>query len=365
MTVLPGPVAGIARFERSFEERCMRGVLFPGDRTVRIAELPDPEPGPGEVVVAMRAAAICGSDLHGYRATRAAREASGAAGIVPGHEPAGVVHALGEGVTSVKVGDRVAVYHYRGCGHCGDCRGGRLMWCADRKGYGGPIHGSDADLLLTDARNCLPLPADVSYTAGALLMCVGGTAYEVMRKLDASGRATVAIFGLGPVGLTGMLMARAMGARVIGVDLSRDRLELAERLGIDAVADAANEDVAAAIRRWAGPEGVQAAFETSGSVAGQAGAVEAAGRNGRVCFVGFGAQQPALSPAQFIEKQLTLFGSFVFPIDRYEEMLGFVRTHEVPLEATVTHTVPLDDAEAMFAAFDRGETGKVAFAWAD
>jgi propanol-preferring alcohol dehydrogenase len=343
----------------------MRGVLFPGDRTVTLAEIPDPTPGPGEVVVAMRAAAVCGSDLHGYRATRDMRQRTGADQIVPGHEPCGVVSAVGEGVSTVRVGDRVAVYHYRGCGHCADCRGGRLMWCAERAGYGGPIHGSDADLLLTDARNCLPLPDDVSYATGALLMCVGGTAYEVMRKLDASGRSQIAIFGLGPVGLTGMLMGKAMGARVIGVDLSPERLALAQRLGIDAVVDAANEDTVAAIRSWAGPEGVQASFETSGSGSAQVGAVDVTGRNGKVAFVGFGETRPMLSPAMFIEKQLSLFGSFVFPSDRYEEILRFVQTHEVPIEATVTHTVPLDEAPEIFPAFDRGETGKVIFAWPD
>lgn len=343
----------------------MRGVLFPGDRAVELTSLPDPHPGPGEVVVAMRAAAICGSDLHGFRASRVSRQQSGADRIVPGHEPSGIVESVGEGVASVSVGDRVAVYHYRGCGACADCRGGRLMWCPDRQGYGGPIHGSDADLLLTDARNCLPLPDDVSYTLGALLMCVGGTAHEVMRKLNASGRETVAVFGLGPVGLTGMLMARAMGARVIGIDISPERLELATRLGIDAVVDAANEAPLDALQRWAGTAGVSASFETSGTVAGQENAVAATGRAGRVCFVGFGAAQPTLSPAQFIEKQLTLFGSFVFPIDRYEEILRFVQTHDIAIEETVTHRASLDDAPEMFSAFDRGETGKVVFTWKD
>lgn len=343
----------------------MQGVLFPGDRTVELTSLPDPRPGPGEVVVAMRAAAICGSDLHGFRAPRAARQQSGADRIVPGHEPSGVVECIGEGVESISIGDRVAVYHYRGCGECADCRGGRLMWCPDRQGYGGPIHGSDADLLLTNARNCLRLPDGVSYTLGALLMSVGGTAYEVMRKLNASGRETIAVFGLGPVGLTGMLMARAMGARVIGVDLSPERLELATRLGIDAVVDASNEAPLDAVRRWAGAEGVSASFETSGTAAGQKNAVAVTGRSGRVCFVGFGATQPTLSPSQFIEKQLTLFGSFVFPIDCYEEMLRFVQGHDIAIEETVTHRVSLDDAPELFPAFDRGETGKVVFTWND
>jgi threonine dehydrogenase-like Zn-dependent dehydrogenase len=100
-------------------------------------------------------------------------------------------------------------------------------------------------------------------------------------------------------------------------------------------------------------------------VSGQTNAVAVTGRNGRVCFVGFGTAEPTIQPSQIIERQLTLFGSFVFPIDRYDEMLGFVRRHEVPLEATVTHTVTLDEAPEIFAAFDRGETGKVVFAWGD
>ena len=343
-------------------EKNVRGVFFPGDREAVVSSLADPVPAPGEVVVAMRAAAICGSDLHGYRATSAERHRSGADKIVPGHEPCGVVHALGDGVDSVKVGDRVAVYHYLGCGHCADCRGGRVMWCDDRRGYGGPIHGSDADLLLTDARNCLPLPDDVSYEMGALLMCVGGTAYEVMTKLNASGRGQIAIFGLGPVGLTGMLIARAMGAEVIGIDVSPTRLDLATRLGAEAVVDARNEDVAAAVRRWSG-SGVAGAFETSGTVSGQTNSVAVTGRNGRVAFVGFGAKEPAISPAHFIEKQLTLMGSFVFPIDHYEEILAFVGRHQIPLEATVTHRVGLEEAPEIFAAFDRGDTGKVVFVW--
>ncbi len=92
----------------------MRGLLFPGDRQVTMGTFPDPTPGPGEVVVAMRAAAICGSDLHNYRASAEARQKNGGAAIIPGHEPSGVVRALGDGVTNVAVGDRVAVYHFRG-----------------------------------------------------------------------------------------------------------------------------------------------------------------------------------------------------------------------------------------------------------
>src|SRR5262245_57196219 len=133
----------------------MRGVVFLGGRQAEVREFPDPKPGPGEVVVQMKAGGLCGSDLHLYRQSVDARADNN---IIPGHEPSGVVYAIGPEVTHVNVGDRVSVYHYLGCGHCEQCLAGNLMWCDERRGYGGPIHGSDADLILTDARNCCPLP---------------------------------------------------------------------------------------------------------------------------------------------------------------------------------------------------------------
>src|SRR5690349_8129200 len=99
----------------------MRGLVFPGDRRARIEQFDDPAPGHGEVVVAIKAAAICGSDMHSYRTPAEKRTATGAAKIIPGHEPSGVVYAVGEGVANVAVGDRVAVYHFRSCGHCEEC----------------------------------------------------------------------------------------------------------------------------------------------------------------------------------------------------------------------------------------------------
>jgi propanol-preferring alcohol dehydrogenase len=337
----------------------MRGLVFPGDRQARIEEFDDPQPGIGEVVVEIRAAAVCGSDMHGYRATTTERRMTLLDRTIPGHEPAGLVHAVGEGVTNVKIGDRVAVYHWRGCGYCEDCRSGRLMWCGDRRGYGGAIHGSDAEFLLTDARNCLPLPDDASFALGAMLTCVGGTGYEAMLKLDARANRRIAIFGMGPVGLAGLLFAKAMGAEVIGIDVAPHRLELATSLGADAVIDSRNEGVRASVTRWSGKQGISGSFETSGAAAAQAATLAVTDRGGRVVFVGFGTNTPSITPADFIENQLSLMGSFVFPIDHYFPILDFVRRRQVPLEAMVTHTVSLAEAPDILPAFDRGDTGKV------
>lgn len=343
----------------------MRALQFLGDRRAAVREMTDPVPGIGEVRVALRASAICGSDLHGYRSTEAARSAAGLLDVVPGHEPAGVVDSFGEGVTNVNVGDRVAVYHYRGCGYCEQCRGGRLMWCADRRGYGGAVDGSDADFLITDARNCLPLPDDISFTTAALLMCVGGTAFAALGKLRPAAGDTLAISGLGPVGLATLRFARALGVRVIGVDRSQKRLQLASEFGAEAVVDAGTEDVAAAVRAWTGRAGVSTALETSGFTSARAAIVAGAGRGGRVAFVGFGDAEPALNPADLIDRQLTLFGSFVFPLDTFDPLVRFVRTHGETLEEIVTDRVTLQDVPAVMPAVDRSETGKVVIVWED
>ena len=297
--------------------------------------------------------------------TADARRAAGVDQVVPGHEPAGIVESVGDGVVNVSVGDRVAVYHYRGCGYCAECRGGRLMWCAQRRGYGGAVDGSDADFLITDGRNCLPLPDDVSFTTAALLMCVGGTAFESLRKLNPAPGETLAISGLGPVGLATLRFARALGVRVIGIDTSEKRLRLAAEFGAEAVVEAGSQDVVATVRDWSGGSGVTAALETSGVTAGRANAVAVAGRRGRVAFVGFGATEPAINPADLIDRQLTLYGSFVFTLDTYDPLLRFIRAHDETLEEIVTDRVGLEDVPAILPAVDRSETGKVVVLWDD
>lgn len=338
----------------------MKGVVFPGDRRAEVRDFPKPEPGPGEVVVKMEVAGLCGSDLHLYRQTSAQREGND---TIPGHEPSGVVDAVGESVSTVQIGDRVAVYHYRGCGHCKHCRAGYIQWCPDRRGYGGPIHGADADFLLTDERNCLPLPAELSFVHGAAIACFLGTAFSAMRKLRVSGEYTVVIFGQGPVGLGGLVAAKAMGGRVIAVEPISERRTLASELAADVVIDPDNTDVVAAVRELTNGEGADLAFETAGTEAAQNGAVECLRNGGEAVFVGFGARGKTLNPSQIIGRELTLMGSFVMPVHMYWDLVDFIVEHQLPVEEIVTHRFPIEQAAEAFALFDEGKTGKVVFEW--
>src|SRR4051812_49862419 len=153
----------------------MHGVVFTGDRALEIASFPDPTPGPGEVVLEMKASGMCGSDLHQYR-----RPKSQATGTIAGHEPCGVVVAVGPGVADAeaRVGDRMMVHHYQGCTQCGHCRSGWQQLCQEVpvKVYGGNAHGGHARYLKVPANTMVPLSEALSFSAGAAVSCGSGTA---------------------------------------------------------------------------------------------------------------------------------------------------------------------------------------------
>src|SRR5947208_1415343 len=201
----------------------MRGIVFLGNRKLEIQEFPDPTPGPGEVVLEMKASGMCGSDLHPYRAAgnAAAALGLGAGGpVIAGHEPCGVVAAVGVGVDSALVGQRVMNHHYKGCGACRHCRLGWSQLCrAGITVYGMTGHGGHARYMKAPAFTCVPLPEELSFEEGASVSCGTGTAYGALKRIDVSGRDTLAVFGQGPVGLSATMLGRAMGARVIAVDV--------------------------------------------------------------------------------------------------------------------------------------------------
>jgi L-iditol 2-dehydrogenase len=210
----------------------------------------------------------------------------------------------------------------------------------------------------------MPLPDQLSYAHGALMACAAGTAFSSMHKLQVSGQDTLVIFGQGPVGLCGLLVAKARGGRVIGVDPIAERCALSLQLGADAALDPGQSDVLAAVRDLTHGEGADLAFETSGSAAGQNGAVDCLRLGGKAVFVGFGVQDKTLNPSQFIGRQLTLMGSFVMPVYMYYDLAQFILDHDLPLDRMVTHRFPLEQAPEAFALFDQGATGKVVLEWA-
>ncbi len=336
----------------------MRGVVFLGERQVVLQDFPDPAPGADEVVLEMRASGICGSDLRPYRESRRDSERA----LISGHEPCGVVSAVGEHVTGWRVGERVIMHHYAVCGQCKYCRVGYAQLClVGHKTYGFNAHGGNADFLLAPASTLVKLPPEMSFEQGAAVACGTGTAYMALKRLDVSGRDTLAIFGQGPVGLSATMLGAAMGARVIAVDLSPERLALARRQGAAETIDASGQDSVKAIADLTRGEGADATLDATGNPEARVNAVRSARVFGRVCFVGEGNTTTFDVSPQIIHKQLTIYGSWTFSTVGMEECARFVVDRRVPLGDVITHTFRLSDAQEAFRTFEAGQTGKCVF----
>ncbi len=347
----------------------MQGVVFLGDRKLELMRFDDPTPGPGQAVLEMKASGMCGSDLKFYRMTE---ESGGPAAlglgelsgpIIAGHEPCGVVAAIGPGSeTNVRVGDRVMVHHYKGCGHCLHCGTGWTQMC--EKGsvvYGATGHGGHAPYMLSPLDALVALPDDLSFATGAAISCGTGTAYGALGRLELSGRDTIAIFGQGPVGLSATQLATAMGARVIALDISAERLGMATGMGATDAVNSGEQDPVEALRELTQGKGVDMALDCSGIDAAREAAVRGTRPWGKVCFVGEGGGVTLNVSPDVLRKQLTILGSWTFSRFGQAECARFVAEREIAVDALFSHRYALEQAEEAYRLFDTQTTGKGVF----
>jgi threonine dehydrogenase-like Zn-dependent dehydrogenase len=346
----------------------MRGVVFTGDREIELMTFPDPSPGPGEVIVEMKASGMCGSDLHQYRRSRSGGAAMGLAvnpdPVIAGHEPCGVVAAIGAGASDkmARIGQRVMVHHYKGCTTCGHCRSGWSQLCQEEPVlvYGNNAHGGHAPYLKVPAFTLVPLADELSFTSGAAISCGTGTAYGALRRLKIAGDDTIAVFGQGPVGLSATQLAAAMGARVIALDVSVERLARAKEFGAWKTIDPHSNDPVGAIKDLT-RGGADLTLDTSGQPEGRIAAVRGAKVWGTACFVGEGKNVTIDVSPDMLRKQLTIIGSWTFSWQGQADCARFVVERKVDVERLFTHCWKLDQAEEAYRVFDTQATGKGVF----
>jgi len=346
----------------------MSGVVLPGNRTLAWRESEIPVPTGQQVLIEMKASSLCGSDLRAiYRPSDQGHGPEAYRGGVAGHEPCGIIAATGPDAGVFKTGDRVVVYHIGGCGVCLACRRGYMISCSDpvrRRAYGWQRDGGHAPYLLADAAHLVKLPDALSYVDGALVACGFGTAYSACLRAAVSGCDRVLVTGLGPVGLGVAMLARAMGAAVVGVESVPERRELARSLGFaDLVSpsDTALDE----LRSLSGDHGFEVTIDCSGAEAARHLCLEAAREWGRVVFVGEGGTAAFAPSPLLIHKQLTLHGSWVCSLGEMMSLVELLERWQLHPEATVTHRFRLDQAQAAYELFDTGKTGKVVITWGD
>ncbi len=326
----------------------MRQLKYEGKGGIRIIEAPDPSPAAGEVVIKTTFSAICGSELHTYRGEGSPRGNSG-------HEAVGTVAELGEGVTSLVLGQRVGVSAIAGCGECAYCKKGQYTWCPQFRFYGS-MH---AERFLAAATACHPLPDDVSWEAGVLLTGDGlGVPYHTSTKITSSDIRTVAVFGVGPIGLGNVLIQTYLGRRVLAVDLSATRLNIARNLGADSVVNASQENPVEKVRALTNGAGADVCIEAAGQPETALACFAAVRTAGMVVFNGE-QKALALSPSDhFIRRDITAVGSWFYHFSEFENMLSLYR-NGLRVEDLISHRYPFMDASTAYAKFASAETAKV------
>ncbi len=345
----------------------MRGVTFLGERKLQLAEFPDPVPGPHDVIVAIKASGMCGSDLKPYRASGG----SAALGlgkvdgpVIAGHEPCGVVAAVGSAVDlrTTHVGARVMVHHYAGCGTCRHCRTGWTQMCSSGSTvYGITGHGAHAPYMKVPATTLVALPDELSFATGAAISCGTGTAYQALRRMKLAGGDTIAIVGQGPVGLSATQLAAAMGARVIALDVSAERLARAKEFGADALINPNADNPVAAVKTLTHGAGADMTLDTSGTPDGRLTALRGARPWGTASFVGEGGDVTIDVSPDMLRKQLTIIASWTFSTVVQADCARFVADRNIDVEHLFTHRWQLGQADEAYRLFDRQTSGKGVF----
>jgi alcohol dehydrogenase len=244
----------------------MRALVFHGPNQIAVESVPIPKPGVGEAVIRITLTTICGTDIHILKGEYKVRP-----GLVIGHEPVGVIHELGEGLTGYRVGDRVLVGAITPCGQCSDCLSGHWSQCGGPIGgwkFGNTIHGAQAEFLLVPyaQANLAKIPDELTDEQVVLLADIASTGISAAESAELKIGDTAAVFAQGPIGLCATAGARLKGAGlIIGVESDPVRAAVAKRMGADVVLNFKECDIVAEIRRLTGGRGVDVAIEALGT----------------------------------------------------------------------------------------------------
>lgn len=328
---------------------------------LRLEEVAEPELPPDGALVEVRATGLCRSDWHGWMG----HDASIALPHVPGHEFAGVVAQVGPEVRGVEPGDRVTAPFCCGCGACEPCRLGHTQICERDYQPGFTGWGSFAERVLVPVAdlNCVPLPDGLGFEAAAALGCRFMTAFAAVGERGGVRAGDwLAVHGCGGVGLSVVMLARALGARVVAVDVAPGPLARAAELGAEQALDAGEGDVAERVRELTGG-GAHVSVDAIGSAATAAASVRSLRRRGRHVQVGLlvgderGVGGVGIPMAELISRELEIAGVHGMPVRDYPALLRLVASGAVDPARLIGRRIALEEAGTALAAMDRPAEG--------
>ena len=313
--------------------------MIEAGKPLELQEIPVPNIGEKDILVRVLAAGICHSDAH----YRAGRSAMGMLPITLGHEVAGVVERVGIHVKNVKIGKRVCLHYNITCGDCYYCSTGNEQFCNTVKMLGHHVDGGYAEYIAVPARNAIPLPDEIPFEAGATLMCASATALHALRKGRVKAGETVAVFGVGGLGLSAIQLAKASGAvEVFAVDIKQDKLELASEYHAIPI-DASRVDAVDEIRKLTQGKGVDVALEMIGMRKTMEQAIDSVGNLGRAVMVGLNQQPIQINTyMQVLGKEAEIIGSNDHLLQELPLLVDLARRKILDTSHVVSQVIPLN-----------------------
>lgn len=340
------PGKGESRSEKR-SEAVVKALLLSEYKHLEIADLPDPTPGHGEVLVSVAACGICGSDVHGYDGSSGRRIPP----IVMGHEAAGTIAALGDGVTGFAEGDRVTLDSTIFCGACNNCRRGDVNLCDYRQVLGVSCAefrraGAFAQYVAVPSRILYRLPESLSFTEAAMLEAVSVALHGVSLAQISTG-STALVVGAGMIGLLTLQALRAAGcSRIFVTDLDSTRIKLAQDVGATAVLSS-DGDVVEQVMQRTGGAGVDVAIEAVGRNETVKASIESVRKGGTVVLVGNISSEVTLPLQKVVTRQIRLQGSCA-SAGEYSRAIELLASGTIQVRPFITAVAPLEDGPRWF-----------------
>jgi len=307
-----------------------------------VDEVPRPTPKPGEILVDLKASGVCHSDLN-YR------DGIGTVGHLPiilGHEIAGVVAEVGDGVEDFEVGDRVVVHYVLSCGRCQYCAMGKENLCEHYAMIGKDVDGGFAEYIAVPARNLVRLPEGMPMEQEAILGCAVSTPLHALRRADLKARETAVIYGVGGLGVHAVQLAsRVLAGLVVAVDVAEYKLELARRVGADVVVNPRYEDPVERVREETDGRMADVVLDLVGRRETIMRGIECVGRGGRMVLVGIGPETITISPYRtVIGREMNIIGVNDHLKSELYQLVDLIASGRLDLSASITHKLPLEEA---------------------
>ena len=327
---------------------------------LELRQVPVPEVGPGEVLIKIHKTAICGTDVHIYNWDAWSQEHIKPPRVI-GHEYVGEIVELGEGVTSLQVGQRVSGEGHITCGVCRNCRNGNIEWCKDAEGVGVDRNGAFAEYLCIPAKNVIEIDETLDEDVVAFFDAFGNATHTAL-MWNLVGE-DVLVTGAGPIGIIAAAICKYAGARHVAItDMNDYRLDLARKLGIERPVNISRENLDDVIKELGLKEGFDVGLEMSGSPAGLQQMISAMRNGGKISLLGLSGKPSPMDMNKVIMKCLTLQGIYGRRMDNWHQMACMVQGG-LDLTPIITHRFHYTEFEKGFEAMNSGKSGKVILDW--